>query len=291
MQQLDIFADSHDVVLRNAALDALQRHDAAQAHASCEALRAECPHDPTLGALDALLDALQQRGDAAFADHDALHDAGERLLLRAAPAAQRLFGNDLAGPWLAPLWREVAQRAAHLPFIAARADDHAAPAWLLAGDWQAAADATANIESWRRIPAPLGWMSEARHRLQGLEAIWPLLAELAWLAPARFDALTPRLADPALDKLRRRFDASFDGEGSIADLAWFPAWLLTEKPALATHLGAAQRSRHDAPEQALRLMLSLLLLEREGRHRELIERRKALRDLHAGLWDAYMRTR
>ncbi len=194
--QLDIFADSRDVMLRNAVLDALQRHDAAAARVA-----------------------------------------------------------------------------------------------LLAGDWQAAADAVADIESWRRIPAPLGWMAEARYRLHGLDVVWALLAELAWLAPARFDALTRRLADPALDKLRRRFDSSFDGEGNVSDLAWFPAWVLTEKAVLAAHLGAAQPSRHDAPEQALRLMLALLVLEREGRHRELIERRKALRDLHGGLWTAYMGTR
>ena len=32
--------------------------------------------------------------------------------------------------------------------------DHAAPLWLRAGDWQAAADAVGRIESWRRMPAP-----------------------------------------------------------------------------------------------------------------------------------------
>ena len=56
--------------------------------------------------------------------------------------------------------------------------------WLRAGDFAAAADAVARIESWRRIPAPLAWMAEARYRLDGLDAHWGLLAELAWLAPS-----------------------------------------------------------------------------------------------------------
>ena len=41
----------------------------------------------------------------------------------------------------------------------------------------------------------------------------------------------------------------------------------------------------------MRLLLELLGLERQGRHRELVERRRALRDTHASLWCAYMRTR
>ena len=89
----------------------------------------------------------------------------------------------------------------------------------------------------------------------------------------------------------RKFDANFEGSGQTADLAWFPAWVLTDKPAVAPLLREAQPSRQTAPERATRLLLQILSLERQGNQHELVERRKALRDLHAGLYAAYMRTR
>lgn len=288
--QLDIFSDSRDVMLRNEVLHALERHDAAAAGSAWQALHDEFPHDDALAALAVLIGALDAHGSAAFESHDALREARQRLRAEVVPAAQRLFGADAAA-WLAPLWRDAARRAARLPFRAACSDDHAALLWLLGGDWPAAAGAVAGIESWRRIPAPLGWMAEARHRIDGLDAVWPLLAELAWLAPARFGELAARLADASLDKLLRRFDASFEGDGGSADLAWWPAWALTEKAGLARLMGAAEPCRDEAPEQAARLLVMLLGLERQGRHHELIERRKSLRDLHPGLWRAYMKTR
>jgi hypothetical protein len=79
--------------------------------------------------------------------------------------------------------------------------------------------------------------------------------------------------------------------GQAADLAWFPAWVLTDKPGLASLLREAQPSRQTAPERATRLLLQILGLERQGNQHELVERRKALRDLHGGLYAAYMKTR
>jgi hypothetical protein len=111
------------------------------------------------------------------------------------PAARRLFGDARRPCWVAPLWQDLARRSAALPFRADSSEEHAAALWLRAGDWVAAADAACRIESWRRIPAALGWMAEARYRAERLDEVWPLLAELAWLAPKRFDALAARLGD------------------------------------------------------------------------------------------------
>jgi hypothetical protein len=118
-----------------------------------------------------------------------------------------------------------------------------------------------------------------------------MLTELAWLSPRRFGELVQRLGDPILQQLSRRFEASFEGVGDASDLAWFPAWLLTDRPDLAVHLGAAQLSLDGAPEQAMRVLVELLGLERQGRHHDIIARRKTLRDLHSSLYAAYMRTR
>ncbi len=188
-------------------------------------------------------------------------------------------------------WRALAQRAVALPFDADYSDHHAAPMWLQAGDWAAAKQAVERIASWRRIPVSLAWMTEARYRADGLDAAWPLLAELAWLAPTRCVVLVSRLEDASLDALRRQFDAEFVGTGEITDFAWFPAWLLTVKPGLADRLREAQLSRHVDPERATSMLWQILSLERQGRQHDLVERRKALRDLHGGLYAAYMKTR
>jgi hypothetical protein len=134
-------------------------------------------------------------------------------------------------------------------------------------------------------------MTEARYRLDGLDAAWPLLVELAWLSPSRFDQLLSRLGDACVNRLRRNFDTSFDGAGDIDDLAWFPAWVLTEKVALAPLFKQAEPSRRNAPERAAKVMLQLLSLERQGRHHELLETRRELQALNTALYAAYMKTR
>ena len=100
-----------------------------------------------------------------------------------------------------------------------------------------------------------------------------------------------RSANPVLQQLSAKFEASFEGEGDAGDLAWFAAWLLTERPNLADALGAAQASQHSPPEQAMRVLVELLGLERQGRHHDIVARRKTLRDLHPSLYAAYLQTR
>jgi hypothetical protein len=230
-QQLDIFAHSRDVMLRNDTLQALQQRDAGRAHAAIGALAAEAAADPLLPALRRLAHALEGIDEAPFADHDALAAARQHLESELATAARSAFGDLGAATWLRPLRRALARRAASMPFVAARADDHPAPLWLQAQDWAAAAAAV------------------------------------------------------------QRFDREFDGAGDDEDLAWFPAWLANAQPALAPRLAAAGPGRHDAPERAFRLMIELLGQEHQGRHQALMQRRQALRDLHRGLFGAYMATR
>lgn len=184
-----------------------------------------------------------------------------------------------------------AQRATPLAFRSDNSEEHAAPLWLRAGDWNAAAAAVERIESWRRIPAPLTWMVQARLRLYGLQATWGMLAELAWLSPRRLDEVVRHTNEPMLQQLAHKFESSFEGVGDPSDLAWFPAWVLTERSALAAHLALAQPSQHSAPEKALRVLIELLGLERQGRHHDVVARRKTLRDIHLSLHAAYMKTR
>lgn len=289
--QLDIFAHSRDVMLRNAVADALQRRDAVAARGGLHLLLSEYPSDDLLPALSTLTRALEDQRPERFGDHDALRRAHGEITCEVMPAAARVFGDTAGNAWLAPFWRALAHAAEHLPLCRNEHDAHAVPWWIKVGDWVAAQEAIARIASWRRIPTTLCWMAEAQYHKHGLEAIWPLLAELAWLSASRLDGLVHRLKDACLTTLRRTFNYRFEGDGAVEDLVWFPAWALIEKPGLANLLRQAQQSTQSSPERAMRLLLELLNLERHGRHHELVERRKELRDLQPALFAAYMSTR
>jgi hypothetical protein len=289
--QLDIFADSRDVMLRNDVLSALQRYDARETQQTLRRLSDEYPDDDCVPQLTELASALDRRSTIAFSNHQVAAEARCALVEKTRPAALRMWGEHAGTRWLLPLWHDLAQRAASLPFRADSIDTHAAALWLLAGVWAAARDAVLTIESWRRIPASLAWMAEASYRLDALEQTWPLLAELAWLAPDRCAGLVDRMGDKSLDALLKKFYATFEGAGDTTDIAWFPAWILIEKPALARVLTAAQPSTQTSPERAMRLLLELLSLERQGRHYDVLDYRKKLQGLHASLYLSYMSTR
>lgn len=286
--QLDIFAHAQDVMRRNDVLQALQRLDAQAARSAFAVLAADYPDDADLPALDALVAYLERFDERPFADHDALAAARAELDGPIAGAARNAWSADDAAAWLRQICCRLALRASGLGFDATRADDHAAALWLRGHDWRAAQTAVQRIESWRRIPAPLHTMAESLCRQGRLDESWPLLAELAWIAPARLDALLRQAADPLLVRLRRDFMARFEGTGDSGDYAWFPAWVLIAKPALAPHLALAQPSLHSAPERAMRLLVELLGLERQGRQHDLVARRRALRDLSEPLFASYM---
>jgi hypothetical protein len=298
--QLDIFNDSRDVMLRNDLLQALQRHDAAMAHVARIVLQREYADDAMLASAQVLLDAMQTHTLQALSpiplvDHAALKAERLALLESVAPVAQRMFGQAAAALWLRPFWRTLLARAASLPFDGACEDDHVAPMRLFLQDWQGAADAVACIESWRRIPAPLAWMAQARLHALGLDVTWPLLVELAWLSPKRLDVLVQTSNNVLLQRLKDQFDACFepdpDRSNATFDLAWFPAWVLTQRPQELVHLSQAQPGQYSAPEQAMRLLVNLLGLERQGRHHDIVAQRKNLRELNGWLFTSYMQTR
>jgi len=289
--QLDLFEDGRDVMLRNDVLTALEQRNAAAGREALQRLVAEYPDDTLVPTLETLVCVLEAPVHEHFATQTALRDTCEGWCLPCMPAARRAFGDAAGMAWCLPLWRAVARAASQLPFHREMPEWHAAPLWMRAAEWTAASDSIKRIGSWRRIPTPLAWMAETVYRLQGLDPAWPLLAELAWLSPKKLGALIQTLGDSSLLALRRRFDAKFDGDGTLDDLAWLPAWSLTEKPGLAVLLRASEPSTGTLPEKGLRIMLELLNLERQGRQHDLLERRKDLRGLHAGLFEAYIRTR
>jgi hypothetical protein len=300
--QLDLFEHSQDTMLRNDVLEALQRRDTLAAQLAWRALADLAPQHAALAALAVLVDTLDAATDAPFVDPGAAALAGAQLAQTVVPAALAQWGAQAAARWLAACWRQLAERASSLPFRPAQPDDHAAPLWLQVGDAaaaQAALQAVAGIDSWWRQPAPLAWMAQARHATEGLDATWPLLVEGAWLAAPRLVATARALNDPLLTRLLRRFEDDFDpGTPDQPDwanrahpLAWLPAWLLTEQPALLPRLREARRGLDSAPERAFWQLVELLGLERQARHHELIAGRQRLRDQQPALYAAYMKSR
>lgn len=303
MQQLDIFNDSRDRVLVNHLADAIVQADLTASRAAEGALRHEFADDRHLPAAALLIEHLAAEAQAAarpLADHAAALAARQRLAGPVHDAAHTLLGHSAAADWLAARWRVLARRAGALPYLPPQADVHAAALFIAARAWAEAAQAVAGIESWRRQPQALDWMAQAHWRLHGADATWPLLAELAWMAPQRLPALLTGLGDPRLHKLMRTFE-SFDaldaddaGDGEAdADAAWrwWPAWLLVEQPLLAAPLDGAKTAGAAAPERAFKLMQGLLRLERQGRHHDIVALRRELQGLHRALFAAYMAPR
>jgi hypothetical protein len=287
--QLDLFTHSRDVMLQNDVIAALRERDVVKAQQALVVLTAEFPTHEIVGPMTMLLNTLTTPVER-FTDHQAVTARLHAMDTLVVHAASRVFGNTEAGGWLAPLWQSLADAATGLPFNAKAPHTHAAYMQLQGGDWAAAEAAIAGIPSWRRIPAPLAWMAEARFVRGGLEHAWCLLMELAWIDADTFGVLVGRLRAPSLHKLLHDFDVTFDEDGQ-PDRAWFPAWLLITAPAMALVMRETQTSTKNTPERVARLVMELLALEKQGRHNDLVAQRRKLRDLHAGLYATYMASR
>ena len=294
-RQLDLFDDSGDVALRNDLAQALLGGDPVAAQGIAARLQAEFGADPVLAPAATLIEHQRWRQSLAAEsplDVARVLDARHRLDGPVARAAAAAFGAPEAATWLDDQWRWLAGRAQGIGWHPAHAEAHAAALCLRGQAWPQAAAAVARIDSWRRIPVPLLWMTQARWRSDGADAGWPLLAEALWLSPARAAALLPMLADKRLEPLVARFEERFDPSAASGDdWAWLPAFALVDQPLLADPLSAATPATQTAPGAAFTVVMALLRLERQGRHHEIVAQRARLRALSTTLFAAYMATR
>ncbi len=288
--QLDLFEHSRDVMLRNDVVGALQRRDSVAAEKALAVLSAEFPDDTLRVPLTELSTVLKSR-NAPFGSHDEALQTLDRMESVVVPAAHRVFGAVEATNWLVPVWRSMASEAQHLAFDADRPRAHAAPMLLAAADWTTAETTIKRIPSWRRIPIALAWMAEARFGEGGIDVVWPLLVELAWSNPGLFGELAGSLPDPRLRLYLQRFGADPELSADEADHAWFPAWLLIAEPALLPIFRGAMQHDNKPPERCARIVMELLISERQGGQRMDVEHRRRLRALHGGLFNRYMSTR
>ncbi len=275
-------------MLQNDILAALRARDTVAGHHALAAFATEYPSHETIAALSLLLETLATPV-APITDHSSAADALRSMQSAVVPAAQRVLGNHAASDWLSPLWLSLADAAAGLSFDAQMPQHHRAYLLLQSGKWATADAEIALIPSWRRIPAPLAWMAQARFHQGGLESAWRLLMELAWIDAQAFRRLACQLPAPALHKNLKAFDTAIDD--NEPDYAWFPAWLLIAHPALSSVMRDTQPGNNHAAERVARLIFDLLALEKQGRHADIVTLRKKLRDSHAGLFAFYMRSR
>lgn len=286
-RQLDLFEDSRNVMLNNAVFAAFAAHDLGAATLTISTLRDEFPQHHDLPGHCRLLEQLGDfRRDLQSAS---LQTRRLQLIQTLLPLAERLFGAAQAIVWARPLWAALAQAATPLDYDSAHPEIHAAPFWLAADAPDKARCAIEKIPSWRRIPAPLAWMSDIEVKHGTPETWWPLLAELAWLAPERLGPLL-NAAPVAVNRLKTHFFASFENNGEHHDLAWFPAWLLIHHSELRDLLRPAKPVQNE-PSRAFQLLLDLLHLEKTGQQAAQIPQRAKLRALAPDLFADYMRGR
>ena len=118
--QLDLFEDSRDVMLNNAAVKALSTHDLGAAALAIRAQRDEFPRHHNLATHEQLFEQLNDfRRDLEPANLKSRH---HQLIHGILPFAERLLGSALVIVWARPLWAELARAATPLVYDSDRRD-------------------------------------------------------------------------------------------------------------------------------------------------------------------------
>ena len=288
--QLDLFLDSHEVVLANQVVEALLARDGMRATTAFAALAHDGPDHPALPALKILSCALAG-WDPPEAQSAAIAQRMAWLEQDVVPAATAALGAS-AHQFLHPFLVELAEAARGLQYDAHHPCAYRAYICVQCGDYSGAEQAVLATPDWVQNRDALHWLSVARYRRDGLDAARGTVFQLAWREPARLAALLTELDDRLLLREWNAFEAACPWRG-IAEhelASWFPAWYLMEHP------GAAGAFRDmtlpDTPATiAVRLLLRLLELEREADVRALSTQRARLRELNPDLFTLYMARR
>jgi hypothetical protein len=288
--QLDLFLDSHEVVLANEAAAALLARDTPRAAAKVGQLEEEGTDHPALPALKVLANALSS-WEAPALEAAAIAQRVTWLQREVAPAATAALGGS-AQAFLLPFLHELAELARALPYDSHYPDAHRAGLCLLVGDYTGAEEAVLRIPNWTGNPDAQRWLGLARYRRDGLDAVRGTVFQLAWQTPAALPPLLGELDDALLLREWHAFEAACDWHSVLEEElpGWFPAWYLTEHP------GAAREFRDmplpDKPAaDAVRLLLRLLELERQADVRALSAQRAKFRELNPDLFALYMARR
>ena len=288
--QLDLFIDGRDAILVHEVVMGLVARDGNRVATDLARLRLEHPAHPDLPALGLLADALQALPPSA-PTHATVTARIEEMERRLAPAARRFLGAE-AATFLRPVWQTLAATAATMPFDAAHPRAH--PGWLCQqyGDWSTVRAAVEAEPDWEARPLLRCWMGLARHQLGEPDTAIRLWLPLCWMDPALFARHAPALPSAPVRDAWSAFERAAPFDEALADTthaaAWFPAWLLVRHWGLANLFRADEIPDADAPTRAFRTLLSLLPLERGALTDELVNQRRALRQISPGFFRHYL---
>ena len=278
-RQTDIFLDTSGMTAANELVSALSSRQAAAAKTCLERLaRLDAEHwmlaDATI-----LVEALALPPPAARAEALRRMTMLERQWLPAASAVLRGGSRD----FVTPLWRGIGTALDDgAPYDAARPKEHASFAYSQGLDWANVRRTVGEVANHRTEPALLESLAEAEWRLRNRREAVALWFALCWRAPESFAVVVdaPRFPDRAVQKSWARLQ---DEDWPGATAAWLPAWMVLDEPGVGRAVGPTGGT--STPERAFDL---LLRLRAGGSDREDIDNRRALQELHPGLFDRYL---
>jgi hypothetical protein len=291
--QLDLFLHSAEVTLRNAVIAALCARDAEAMRVAMDRLLAEFPNDLHNNDFEHLFSELSALSQDVVSASD-IAQRIERIETRLRPLLQKMIGTDAAQHWIEPVYGQLARAAYGQAFTRSLVQAHAGGLFLRANEPAQARVAVVAIPSWRRIPEALAWMAEIALREDKPDEYWPLVAELAWIAPALLAGLLATevhsAASATVLHYYRVFCSEAEADGETNELVWFPAWLLIEHAELLPRLRTTHQ--HDSrPARSAALLIDLLLGERRGLTPAVVDKRQQLRDLAPAIFTRYMARR
>lgn len=278
-RQTDIFLDTSGMTAANELVSALSTRQAAAAKTCLERLaRLDAEHwmlaDATI-----LVEALALPPPAGRAEALRRMAALERQWLPAASAVLRGGSRD----FVTPLWRGIGTALDDgAPYSAARPKEHASFAYSHGLDWANVRRTVGEVANHRTEPALLELLAEAEWRLRNRREAVALWFALCWRAPESFAVAVdaPRFPDSVVQKSWGRLQ---DQDWPSVTAAWLPAWMVLDEPGVGRSVGPTGGA--STPERAFDL---LLRLRAGGSDREDIDNRRALQELHPGLFDRYL---
>ena len=278
-RQTDLFLDTSGMAAANELVAALSSRSAGDAEAGLERLaRLDSGHWMLAGAT-ILVEALAERPPVGRVEALRTMAVLEQRWLPAAGAVLRSAARD----FVTPVWRDIAAALEDgAPYNAARPKQHASFSYSHGLDWANVRRTVREVPDHRTEPALLELLAEAEWRLRNRREAVALWFALCWQAPDSFARAlhAARFPDSGLRKSWGRLQ---DQDWPGLNAAWLPAWMVLDEPGIGRSfdpIGGAS-----APERAFDL---LLRLRAGGSDREDIDNRRALQELHPGLFDRYL---
>jgi len=278
-RQTDLFLDTSGMAAANELVSALSSRHAAAAKTCLERLARLDGEHWMLADATILVEALALPPPAGRAEALRRMAALEQQWMPAAGAVLRGGSRD----FVTPLWRGIgAALDDGVPYSASQPKEHASFAYSHGLDWANVRRTVEEVANHRTEPVLLELLAEAEWRLRNRRGAVALWFALCWRAPESFAVAVdaPRFPDRPVQKAWGRLQDQ-DWPGVTA--AWLPAWMVLDEPGVGRSVGPTGGA--STPERAFDL---LLRLRAGGSDREDIDNRRALQELHPGLFDRYL---